>query len=165
MSSYNGWTIGVTPSPTGSGAWRARVRAWPRDASPQQQGGITLNFTESASSESAIVAAALTFARGYIDASTLERNADPRTAPDPRQGRTVVSEHKGWTVRITPSVIAADTPVWRAGVAVWPPDRDPQRQSGIQVRFTDVASDEDTIVQSALRSARHYIDASRTRHE
>jgi hypothetical protein len=33
------------------------------------------------------------------------------------------------------------------------------------VRFTDVASDEDTIVQSALRSARHYIDASRTRHE
>lgn len=165
MSQYNGWTIGVTPSLTHSGAWRARVQAWPRDVNPQSHGGIALHFTESASSESAIVTSAITFARVYIDASTLGRDPDAGPAPEPRQGRTVMSEHNGWTMRITPSTSAAGGPVWRAGVAVWPPGRDPESHGGIQIDFNEVASDEKSIVESAMRSARRYIDASRTQHQ
>jgi hypothetical protein len=74
-----------------------------------------------------------------------------------------MSEHNGWTMRITPS--ASDSRVWRAGVEVWPPDRNPESHGGIQMRFTEVASDEKSIVESAMRSARRYIDASRTQHQ
>jgi hypothetical protein len=165
MSHYNGWAIGVTPSFTPSGTWRARVQTWPQDVSPQSHGGIALRFTESASSESAIVTSAITFARAYIDASTLGRDPEAGPAPQPRQGRTVMSEHSGWTMRITPSASAPDSRVWRAGVEVWPPDRNPESHGGIQIRFTEVASDEKSIVESAMRWARRYIDASRTQHQ
>src|SRR5687767_9373173 len=70
-SQHKGWTIRVTPAVTSSGTWRARVQAWPTDTTPRSHGGIALHFTESASSESAIVASAIRFARSYVDASTL----------------------------------------------------------------------------------------------
>ena len=165
MSEHNGWTIGVTPSVTSNGTWRARVHAWPKDVSRQSHGGIALRFAESASSESAIVASAITFARSYIDASTLGRDADTGSAPQPRQGRAVMSEHSGWTMRISPSTSAPESGVWRAAVEVWPPGRNPESHSGIQMRFSEVAPDERSIVDSAMRSARRYIDASRTQHQ
>jgi len=165
MSMHKGWTIGVTPSRAASGAWRARVHAWPKDVSPQSHEGIALHFADSASSENAIVAAAVGFARAYIDASTADRDGDSGPAAEPRQGATVVAEYNGWTMRITPSAAAAAGAVWRAGLEVWPPDRSSETQSGIQVRFTEVAADERSIVETALQSGRRYIDASRTQHQ
>jgi hypothetical protein len=163
-SQYRGWTLAVTPSSSDSGAWRARVRAWPTDVDPRSHGGIALRFTESAASERAIVAAALAFARSYVDGSTLEPGAAAPAASEPRPGRAVIGEHHGWTLRITPLASASGDGEWRAGVEVWPPDRSPESHSGIHLRFTDVASDEKSIVESAMRSARRYIDASRTQH-
>lgn len=162
-SQYRGWTIAVAPSSSDGGAWRARVRAWPKEVDPRSHGGIMLRFTESATSEPAIVAAALAFARSYVDGSTLgSGEAAPPSASEPRPGRTVLGEHQGWTMRITPS--ASNGGEWRARVEVWPPDRRPDSHSGIQLRFTDAAPDEQSIVESARRSARRYIDASRTEH-
>jgi hypothetical protein len=161
-SQYHGWTIAVTPSSSDRGAWRARVRAWPKDVDPQSHGGIMLRFTESATSEPAIVAAAMAFARQYVDGSTLESDRDMRRAPEVRPGRTVTGEHHGWTLRVTPVATGADQ--WRARVEVWPPDRGPDNHSGIQLQFTEIAANEETIVDSAISSARRYIDASRTQH-
>lgn len=161
-SEYRGWTIAVAPSSSDGGVWRARVRAWPKDVDPRSHGGITLRFTESATSEPAIVAAAMAFARRYVDASTLESDREMRRAPEVRTGRTVIGEHHGWTLRVTPLATGADQ--WRARVEVWPPERGPERHSGIQLQFTEVAANEETIVHSAISSARRYIDASRTQH-
>jgi hypothetical protein len=80
-----------------------------------------------------------------------------------QSGRVVMSEHSGWTIRVSPS-FTDNGDRWRARVEVWPPDRSHTTHSGINVRFTDSAADEKTIVQSALASARRYIDASRTEH-
>lgn len=74
-----------------------------------------------------------------------------------------MSEHNGWTMRIAPSAGAPD--MWRARVEVWPPGRTPETYGGIEVSFTEAASDEKAIVESAIRSARRYIDASRTQHQ
>ena len=163
-SQYNGWTIRVTPSATTTGTWRARVQAWPKDVSPTSHAGIALRFAQSASTEGAIVESAMTFARSFIDASTPGPGAGAAPAQELLPGRPVTSEHNGWTIRISPAG-NPDSRVWRAGVQVWPPDRDPERQSGIQMQFTDVAADEKSIVESAIRSARRYIDASRTQHQ
>ena len=166
MSQYKGWTIGITPSQTGSQSWRARVQAWPGVVNPQNHGGVALHFAQSASSESAIVESAIRVAREYIDASRIDRDAVIDPASQPRPGSTVMSEHNGWTMRITPSgASASDGRVWHAGVEVWPPGGNPGTHGGIQVRFTEVASDEKSIVESAIQSARRYIDASRARHQ
>jgi hypothetical protein len=67
MSQYNRWTIRIAPSMTDR--WRARVQVWPPEVTPETNGGINLHFTESASTETAIVQAATAKARSYIDAS------------------------------------------------------------------------------------------------
>src|SRR5262245_36761980 len=61
ISQYGGWTIRVSPSLTDR--WRARVQVWPPEIDPKNHGGINVHFTESASSESAIVSAATASAR------------------------------------------------------------------------------------------------------
>ena len=66
-SQYNSWTMRISPSLTDR--WRARVQVWPPEVRPETHGGINLYFTESASTESAIVQAATAFGRRYIDAS------------------------------------------------------------------------------------------------
>jgi hypothetical protein len=66
-SQHNGWSIRVAPSLTDR--WRARVRVWPPDVSPQTHGGINLHFTGTAATESAIVQSATAAARRYIEAS------------------------------------------------------------------------------------------------
>jgi hypothetical protein len=66
-SQYNNWTMRISPSLTDR--WRARVQVWPPEVRPETHGGINLYFTESAATESAIVQAASTLARRYIDAS------------------------------------------------------------------------------------------------
>jgi hypothetical protein len=167
ISQYNGWTIGVSPSISQSHVWRARVQVWPKDVNPQSHGGIALPFRQSAQSESAIVGSAAAFAREYIDASTARGNADPdrSSAAQQQQGRTVVSEYNGWTIRITPSTNASDRGAWRAAVVVWPPGRNPENLGGIQIQFTEMAADERRIVDSAAGFARRYIDSSTTRHQ
>jgi hypothetical protein len=88
------------------------------------------------------------------------------SAVERREGRMVMTQYNGWTMRITPSAASAsDREIWRARVDVWPPDRDPGTYGGIRIGFSDVAPDEKSIVESAIRSARSYIDASRTRHQ
>lgn len=164
MSQHNGGTIRVIPSMSPNGVWRAGVDVWPKDVSPRTRSGIALHFTETASSETAIVAAATRFARSYIDSLTRTPGADAATAPQPRAGHTVLSEHNGWTIRITPAA-APDGRQWQAGVEVWPPGRNPESHGGIQMHFTEDAPDEKSIVESAMRSARRYIDASRTQHQ
>jgi len=67
MSQHNGWSIRIAPSLTDR--WRARVRVWPPDVSPQTHGGINLHFAETAATESAIVRSATAAARRYIEAS------------------------------------------------------------------------------------------------
>lgn len=67
MSQHQRWTIRIVPTMTDR--WRARVQVWPPEVSPQTSGGINLHFTESASTESAVVQAATASARRYIDAS------------------------------------------------------------------------------------------------
>jgi hypothetical protein len=162
-SQYKGWTIGITPSSSGPATWRARLQVWPPEVSPRSHGGIGVGFTESASTENAIVQAALASARRYIDGSSPARGTDAGRAPEPRAGRVVTSEHNGWTVRIVPSASAAD--LWRARVEVWPPGRSPGTYAGIEVSFTEAASDEKAIVESATRAARRFIDASRPQHQ
>jgi hypothetical protein len=66
-SQHNGWSIRVAPSLTDR--WRARVRVWPPNVSPQTHGGINLHFAETAATESAIVQSATAAARRYIEAS------------------------------------------------------------------------------------------------
>jgi hypothetical protein len=68
VTEYKNWAIRVTPSSVGN-QWRARIQIWPPEVRPENHGGINLSFVESASSESAIVQAALGAARRYIDAS------------------------------------------------------------------------------------------------
>jgi hypothetical protein len=68
MTEYKNWAIMVRPSSVGN-QWRARIQIWPPEVRPESHGGINLSFVESASSESAIVQAALGAARRYIDAS------------------------------------------------------------------------------------------------
>ena len=81
-------------------------------------------------------------------------------APQTRSGRVVVSEHDGWTIRVSPSLRHG----WRARVEVWPPDVNPRAQGGINLRFDESAADEAAIVQSATGAARRYIDSTR-RHD
>ena len=83
------------------------------------------------------------------------------TTPQARTGRVVMSQHNGWTIRITPSF----TDRWRARLQVWPPDVPPETHGGITLHFAEVAANESAIVHSAIASARRYIEASRSVHE
>jgi len=78
--------------------------------------------------------------------------------------RAVLSRYEEWTIRVTPS-LSDRTSQWRARVEVWPPERSFQVYPGILVRFTDSASDQKAVVESALEAARRYIDASRSQHQ
>ena len=80
------------------------------------------------------------------------------SAPEPRVGRAVTSQYKGWTIVVTPSSASSD--VWRARVRVWPRDVDPQRHGGIMLRFTGAARSESAVVASGMAFARAYIDDS-----
>jgi hypothetical protein len=84
-------------------------------------------------------------------------SATPQSEPV----RVVMSEHQGWTIRVTPSPTRTGRR-WRARVEVWPPDRHHERYSGIRLHFTESASQQSAVVQSAITEARRYIDASRT---
>jgi hypothetical protein len=82
------------------------------------------------------------------------------TTTQARGGRVVMSQHNGWTIRVSPSL----TDRWRARVQVWPPDINPQAHGGINLRFDGSATDEKSIVQSAIAAALSYIEANR-RHD
>jgi hypothetical protein len=79
------------------------------------------------------------------------------TTTQARGGRVVMSQHNGWTIRVSPSL----TDRWRARVLVWPPDVNPQAHGGINLRFDESATDEKSIVQSAIAAALSYIEANR----
>jgi len=83
------------------------------------------------------------------------------TTPESRSGRVVMSQHNGWTIRISPSF----SDRWRARVQVWPPDVNPQQHGGINLHFVESAATESAIVQSAMALARRYIEASRSVHQ
>ena len=78
--------------------------------------------------------------------------------------RAVMSNHKGWTIQVTP-MFSHVTDRWRARAEVWPPERSHQTSPGILLRFSDSASDQKAIVQAALQAARQYIDASQSQHQ
>jgi hypothetical protein len=77
-------------------------------------------------------------------------------APESRSGRVVMSQHKGWAIRVAPSL----TDRWRARVQVWPPEVNPKAHGGINLHFAETGSTERAIVESALASARRYIESS-----
>ena len=79
------------------------------------------------------------------------------------RARPLTGVHDGWNIRVTPA-FSPDTDRWRAGVEVWPPDRNPQVHPGIVVHFGETASDQRTVVRAAFDAARRYIDASRPQH-
>ena len=68
VSDYKGWTISVVPAQQ-SELWRARVRVWPPEVRPEAHPGIELGFSGAATDRGAVVQAATTAARRYIDAS------------------------------------------------------------------------------------------------
>ena len=78
--------------------------------------------------------------------------------------RTVMSNHKGWTIRVTP-LFSDATNRWRARAEVWPPERSHETSPGILLRFSDSASGQKAVVQAALEAARQYIDASQSQHQ
>jgi hypothetical protein len=84
-------------------------------------------------------------------------------ASKPQPARVVMAVHKGWNIRITPAFSHAENR-WRAGVDVWPPDRNPERYPGIRVHFADTDQDQKVVVQAATEYARRYIDASHAQH-
>lgn len=80
------------------------------------------------------------------------------TTPRPAE-RSVMSEYKAWTIRVTPSSAGNR---WRARVHVWPPEVRPESHGGINLSFVESAASESAIVQAALGTARRYIDASQS---
>ena len=86
------------------------------------------------------------------------------TSSESEPGRAVMSSHKGWAIRVTPS-FSHRSNRWRARTVVWPPDRNYQTQPGIMLRFSETASDQNAVVQAALQAARQYIEASQTEHQ
>lgn len=83
--------------------------------------------------------------------------------PKTEHARVLMSGHNGWNMRVTPT-FSHSTNHWRAGVEVWPPDRNYQIHPGIIVHFTETAWDQRVVVQAAFDAARRYIDASRAQH-
>ena len=71
VSEYKGWIISVVPAQQ-SDLWRARVRVWPPEVRPETHSGIELRFSGAATDRGAVVRAATTAARQYIDASVPE---------------------------------------------------------------------------------------------
>src|SRR5262245_59380652 len=71
----------------------------------------------------------------------------------------VVSNYKGWTITVTPSRLE-DEDLWRARVRVWPPEVRPEGHPGINVRFSNEATNRSAVEQAAAAAAREYIDAS-----
>jgi hypothetical protein len=72
---------------------------------------------------------------------------------------STTSEHKQWTIRVSPRHDGIDHK-WRALVEIWRPDRGPRTDKAIVVPFTRRAVDEPSVVAVALTAARAYIDAS-----
>jgi hypothetical protein len=72
LEEYRDWMISIAPISAG-GRWRANVHISPTGRSPEAQRRIKLYFTESASSEQGIVAAARQAARAHIDGMSLPR--------------------------------------------------------------------------------------------
>jgi hypothetical protein len=79
--------------------------------------------------------------------------APPRAVDQP----PVMSVYKGWTISVTPS---HQSNLWRARVRVWPPEVRPEMHPGIELGFSDTASDRRAVEQAAAAAARRYIDAS-----
>jgi hypothetical protein len=78
--------------------------------------------------------------------------------------RAVMSNHKNWTIRVTP-IFSYATNRWRARAEVWPPERRHETSPGILLRFSDTAWDQKAVVQAAFQAAREYIDASQSQHQ
>jgi hypothetical protein len=76
----------------------------------------------------------------------------------------VVSQYKGWSVSVAPSVIYGSPNIWRARVRVWPPEVRPETHPGISLSFNGSAADRGAIEQAATAAARRYIDASISVH-
>jgi hypothetical protein len=76
----------------------------------------------------------------------------------------VMSQYKGWTIRVTPSVIHGSPNLWRAGVRVWPPEVRAEAHPGIDLSFSDAATERRAVEQAATAAARRYIDSSVSTH-
>jgi hypothetical protein len=82
------------------------------------------------------------------------------TIPRPIEQAAVMSDYKGWLIRVTPSVIYDSPNLWRASVRVWPPEVRPQTHPGIDVGFSGATTERTAVEQAASAVARRYIDAS-----
>ena len=67
VGEHREWLYTIAPSSRGMGRWRATVDISPKGRTGEAQRQIRLHFTESASSEQAIVQAATQAARRHID--------------------------------------------------------------------------------------------------
>src|SRR5262249_60233171 len=102
-------------------------------------------------------------ARQFIEASLLARPQSasvPNAAQIPAEQPPIMSEYKGWTISVTPSVVHSSPDLWRARVRVWPPEIRPETHPGIHVLFSGAAADRGAIEQTATAAAHRYIDAS-----
>lgn len=84
--------------------------------------------------------------------------------PRAEDQRPVMSQYKGWSVRVTPSVIYGSPNIWQARVRVWPPEVRPDTHPGIDLSFSGAAAERGAVEQAATAAARRYIDASVSTH-
>ena len=70
-----------------------------------------------------------------------------------------MSEHRQWTIRVSPRRSGIDRK-WRALVEIWRPDREPNTHNATVVPFARTAADQGAVIAVARMAARAYIDAS-----
>jgi hypothetical protein len=96
-----------------------------------------------------------------------DRGTRPVKPPDsarPVDGaRVVMSEYKGWTIRVTPSGSAVSNR-WHARVEVWPPIRYAANDAAIIVNFAEWRRDENAIARAAIAAVCRYVDGSGLDH-
>jgi hypothetical protein len=83
-------------------------------------------------------------------------------ATRPVDERPVVSQYKGWTIAVIPSLVTDNQ--WRARVRVWPPEVVPSRHPGIVVHFSESAAGRSAIEKAGTAAAQRHIDASQPVH-
>jgi hypothetical protein len=76
----------------------------------------------------------------------------------------IISQYKGWTVWVVPSVVYGSPNIWRAAVHVWPSEVRPESHPGIGLSFSGTATERPVVEQAATAAARRYIDSSVSTH-
>src|SRR5215470_806913 len=80
--------------------------------------------------------------------------------PAPINQPPIMTEYKGWIIRVIPSVVDSWPNLWRARVRVWPSEVRPETHPGIDVSFSGTATERSAVEQAATTAAHRYIDAS-----